>query len=317
MKRRTISYGTMAALALTACAANDLSPITMDDGASSSGAAGGTSTTGATGGGTSSTGATGDSTSVGCGASQQLVYLSTYVLDGANVTQQALYSFDPATLTVTEIGPLACPMVAGSDLPPLAMALDRQGTLWALAGAALYHIDTRDARCTATAFQPSADMMNVRLGIGFASDTPGGSTETAYLSTPKGLAKLDQQSLQVTPIGDFDADFFVVPDWGPTLAGTSDAQLFGVWGGFAVLGRIDPSSAHIESWSQLPATVNKGYAAIVWGGDVWIFGDPSSTGSAVLRHDTSTGTTTTVVPNLGFTVGGAGVSTCAPLTPPT
>jgi hypothetical protein len=293
----------MAVLALTACAPNDLSPITADQGISSTGGGGG--------------GATVSSTDGACDASKKLIYLSTYVLDGATPTQQALYSFDPATLAIAKIGPLACPVIAGSsESTPLAMALDRQGTLWALAVGrqSLYHIDPRDASCTATAFQPSADMMNVRLGIGFVSDTPGG-TETAYLSTPTGLARLDQQTLQVTPIGNFDVNPGLTDGLGPTLAGTSDGQLFGVSWLLGGLLRIDPSNAHIISTSQLPATVNKGFGAAVWGGDVWIFGDPTSAGSSVTRYDPSTGATTTVLDDIGVTVGGAGVSTCAPLAP--
>jgi hypothetical protein len=52
-----------------------------------------------------------------------------------------------------------------------------------------------------------------------------------------------------------------------------------------------------------------------WGGNFWLF--TASGGAAkVDTFDTATSTTTTVLPNIGFTVVGAGVSTCAPVVPP-
>jgi|GEM_PF-3500705 len=51
-----------------------------------------------------------------------------------------------------------------------------------------------------------------------------------------------------------------------------------------------------------------------WGGDFYFYTAPSN-GTVVTHLQTSTGATTTS-PELGFTIVGAGVSTCAPTAPP-
>ena len=63
--------------------------------------------------------------------------------------------------------------------------------------------------------------------------------------------------------------------------------------------------------------IGDAWAFAFWGGHFWLFTNPNMMGSSqVDRYDPSANTTTTEVNSVGFRIVGAGVSTCAPVTPP-
>jgi hypothetical protein len=61
-----------------------------------------------------------------------------------------------------------------------------------------------------------------------------------------------------------------------------------------------------------------GYAFSFWGGSFWFYTASDTDSTKVTRYDPTTNppTTTVAAPMLPFTIVGAGVSTCAPLTFP-
>jgi hypothetical protein len=223
-----------------------------------------------------------------------------YVLDTAYV----LYAFDPQALTFTTIGPLDCPGVGQAVLPSL--AIDDNRVLWATgAKNELYQVDPQNAHCTPTSFPPPPALTD-QVGIGFVGDA-------LYLSTEPSLYRVDQPSWQVTDVGEFQPDPAPEEGLGPSLAGTSDGRLFAVWLGPPTVGEIDPSSAAVL-WS-LPVTTesDKAYAVAVWGGALWLFLIPSTSGS-IVRYDLSTNTLTPVLPpgTTPFVLSAAASPACSP-----
>jgi hypothetical protein len=96
------------------------------------------------------------------------------------------------------------------------------------------------------------------------------------------------------------------------LTGTADARLIGFWTSPVTIGQIDKTTAAVISQTPLPAIAPAGgFAFSFWGGDFWLF-----TAGNVYQYTPPTATAPSVA-TYPFTVVGAGVSTCAPLTPPT
>jgi hypothetical protein len=103
------------------------------------------------------------------------------------------------------------------------------------------------------------------------------------------------------------------------LTGTGAGDLFGfyqyyrpgVMGG--AIGQIDKRTARIFGQAVLPmADPGNGWAFAFWGGNFYVFTDPSNNDkSAVTRFDPSDGSVVEVA-QLNETIVGAGVSTCAP-----
>ncbi|MCC6213248.1 MAG: hypothetical protein IT376_00125 [Polyangiaceae bacterium] len=297
----------LAPVALLACSANDAaSGSGFGGGASSgSGAQGGFGGVGAGGG--SGGGLITEAGLPSCDTGQ-FVFLMT--------SDRQLLRFDPPALTFSVIGVLDCP----ATFSPYSMAVDRGGTAWVhgqLGG--LARVDTTNAHCTTTNFAPNQQGFS-NFGMGFATDALGSSAETLYVSgvTASGdarLGRIDLGSLALVPIGAYDS----LAGRRAELTGTGDARLFGAFEGQPyVVAEIERASAHIAS--QVPAQgvtsppSGSNFAFAFWGGDFWLFVGPGS-GTTVHRHRPSDSTTAPMV-STPYTVVGAGVSTCAPLVPP-
>ncbi|HVY49619.1 MAG TPA: hypothetical protein VHB21_27185 [Minicystis sp.] len=228
--------------------------------------------------------------------------------------EKALYSFDPSTLTFTMVGPLMCPGSNGAQ--PFSMAVDRHGFAWVLyQGGRIFHVDIKTAACTATSYQPGQHGFT-RFGMGFATNGANTSDETLYLAdyNGTGLASLDLNSLTVTPVGHYDQLHAAAE-----LTGTGDGHLFGFFETPTIqIAEIDRTNAHILSKHAEPTlNIGSAWAFAFWGGSFWCFTNPNGTGSQVDQYDPMTGTTVTVVDDVGgFSIVGAGVSTCAPIKPP-
>jgi hypothetical protein len=269
-------------------------------GGSSSGAPGGS---GAFAGGSGPGSGGGDS---GCTEAAKLVY----VIGQDN----QLLSFDPPTTTFTPVGTINCPQ-NGGFATPFSMAVARSGMAYVLfSDGKLYLVDTGNAACTATSYPPNQAFFT--FGMGFVSDAPNSEAETLYVAdyNGTGIGKIDLTTMQLSVVGSYSGGLT-----GPAeLTGTGDARLYGFFLGTPVnVAEIDKSNAAILTQAPQPTVnIGSGWAFAFWGGDFWLFTDPAGFSSQVDRYQPSTGTTTTVKTGVGTTIVGAGVSTCAPVEPP-
>lgn len=243
-----------------------------------------------------------------------------YVVDRSGT----LLRFQPDSLTFTAVGPLNCPVAAG--VTPFSMSVDRDAMAWVVyQNGQLFNASTSDASCTATSFVPNqAGFEN--FGMGFVSDSAGSSSETLFvaggpsldmlLGTSSRLASIDTSSLTLTPRSG------TLGGW-PELTGTGAGDLYGFFpvtdpfaGGVTTVKRIDrDSGTPIETFNltELNTTGVTAWAFAFWGGRFYIFVEVSLGGTAVHRFEPMSGTFETVVPNSGYSIVGAGVSTCAPV----
>jgi hypothetical protein len=195
------------------------------------------------------------------------------------------------------------------------MAVDRTGVAWVLFETGqIGKVDTRDATCTMTTFQPGQQGFSVTFGMGFVSKVAGGADETLYVDLSAQLAAIDPSTLTLAPVGSFD-----VPSTRAELTGTGDARLFALLEGQPYnVAEIDKATGKVvhqapqNAISYAPETSNNAFA--FWGGDFYLFIGPGGT-TDVFHYRPSDGTTVKKL-TVAFEVVGAGVSTCAPTTTP-
>jgi hypothetical protein len=234
-----------------------------------------------------------------------------------------LIQFRPDLLTFTIIGLLDC-HAGGFDPGPFSMSVDRDATAWVLYAPSLggpgdlFRVSTEDASCAATGFVPNQHGFGV-FGMGFVSNAEGSSEETLFIAGGQALdigtgdaqfGWLDMTGLTVSPLG-------TVPGW-PELTGTGSAEL---WGFFPHstpprVHRIDKATGEVLFTYDLdvPTGLTEAWAFAFWGGDFYIFHKLMADASSnVYKLETDDGATTLVVPESGYRIVGAGVSTCAPV----
>ena len=290
------------AVVVAACSAADGSALDDGAGAGSSsgqGASAGTDvtlTTGGSGGGTNPD---------GCSEAAKLVY----VVGSSN----ELLSFAPATSTFSPVGTINCP-AAGAT--PFSMAVDRSGMAWVLfSDGRLYNVDTATAGCTPTGFVPNQALGFELFGMGFVADDPGSTAETLFVGAygGQGIGRIDLSNLALTVVGNYDGIFGAAE-----ITGTGDARLYGFFStANDTVAQIDKNTAHILDVHYPSVDIGDAWAFAFWGGSFYLFTNPQMFGSSqVDRYDPQTQTTTTVVPSVGIRIVGAGVSTCAPVAPP-
>jgi hypothetical protein len=302
MLRLTVLTGLLLTAACSAAPDDHTFQGTGGQGAGASSSGSGTSTTSGDvfdAGTTTSSGSGG-----GCSDAAKLVYLIG--------SDNALYSFDPPSLTTQLKGVISCPGAGGAT--PFSMAVDRQGVAWVLfSDGRIFHVDVQTVACTPTSFVPGQESFYT-FGMGFVSDAPNSVEETLYVGDylGKGLGKIDPVSLALTFVGPYSQ----LGGQAAEITGTGDAHLFGFYAGNPVIvAEIDKSNAQILSQAQPDVTIGSGWAFAFWGGDFWLFTSPSGT-SQIDQYRPANGTTSTVVQDIGSNIVGAGVSTCAPVTPP-
>ena len=296
---------------LAAFAACFMACSASSDTSTFTGTAAGTGTGTGSGGGAASssaglfdggTGSTGSGGGDGCSEQAKLVYVIG--------TNNELFSFYPPTLELTQVGTIACP---SNGATPFSMAVDRRGIAWILHNdGRIFHVDTTDASCTATAYQPGQLGLTL-FGMGFVSDAAGSEEETLHIAdyNGSGLATIDTETLQTSWVGAWD-DLF----GGAELTGTGDARLFGFFNQEpVVIAEIEKTNAAILSQAAQPSVeIGSGWAFAFWGGDFWLFTAPF--GDSQIDHYRPGVGTQIVKQNLGAVIVGAGVSTCAPVIPP-
>jgi hypothetical protein len=290
-----------------------------DDGAGASGAGSGT---GAFGGsffdGGPSGGSGGD-----CSEAAKLIY----VIDDVN----NFYKFDPTMASPSAfqlVGTLNC----ASTGTPNSMAVSREGYAYVLFGesdpyfpdtyncSAVNKVDIQTAQCLGpTPFQCGAKGFE-KFGMGYATESDQSTKETLYIgnSLTPALGSIDVTTGAVQSLG-------TMPNMGPEFTGNSVGEL---WGFFPYespaaaikLNKSNGQALQTLSLSSLP-DANQGlsmaWAFAYWGGEFYIFYmvSPPDSSSNVYKLNYN-GTVTKYIANTGIVIVGAGVSTCAPITPP-
>jgi len=235
---------------------------------------------------------------------------------------RTFYSFHPPTAEFKAKGILNCP--TGGAMPT-SMAVDRDGIAWVRHSDGLvWKVSTTDLTCTPTKYQPQSEAF-IKFGMGFATESKGGSAETLYLSDSNGagLAKLDTKTLGLSFIGPYTGDLAGTTS---ELTGTGDGKLYGFFvTSPAQIAEISKATGDIID----PKPLTGVYAGTAWafsfyGGDFFIYTNAAGSsglpkdngGSDVTKYSPSDGSITVVKSKIGFTIVGAGVSTCAPTTSP-
>jgi hypothetical protein len=323
----------VAALGLVACSGSNSQPGFGGGGSSSGGGGGGGGGSGSSGGngsggGSGSFGGSGGGSGGSSGGAsncsgQAANYV--YVLSAEN----ALYSFAPNLKQFTMIGPLQCQ----TTMQPNSMAVDRDANAYVnyvqsdpttgmdTAGV-IYKVSTKDASCSP---QPLMNLPNgwYRTGMGYSSDTAGGLTETLYLDgvsngvtgTGMGVGRVDLGAGVVTPIGPFTG---TVAGQNAELTGTGDARLFGFFTTKPVyVAQIDKTTgATPNPVAMTGVQTPTDWAFSFWGGHFYLYVSQGA-GTTVADYDPTTGSVNpSYMPNIGFDIVGAGVSTCAPIVQP-
>jgi hypothetical protein len=242
----------------------------------------------------------------GCSDAAKLIY----VVDSNN----QLSTFDGSTKSFHTLGALSCAASGGAT--PFSMGVDRNANAYVLySSGELFKVDTSSLACTKTAWTTQLGLQ--QFGMGFSTDTAGGTTDTLYIaggSTVMGatskLAKLDVNTFSATQVG-------TVTGW-PELTGTGNAEL---WGFFP-----DASSPRVEKINKATGAAAMTYpessiagtpsawAFAFWGGDYWIFlMKDFELSTTVYQINGANGTIKSMTAANGRTIVGAGVSTCAPV----
>ncbi|MEC9072475.1 MAG: thrombospondin type 3 repeat-containing protein [Myxococcota bacterium] len=233
---------------------------------------------------------------------------------------QEMLRYDPQVETVTDVGILACP--AGGGATPFSMAVDRSGVAWVLySDGSLWQVSIQDATCTATGFTPNQNGFEL-FGMGFTSDGPSTTDETLFIAggtqfmwnwTNGKLGTLSFPELAVTNVGTF-----AVGPGTPELTGTRFGEL---WGFFPTLtpplvAQIDKTNGQLLTTYELSSAIFgnvQAWAFAQWGGKFFLFYKGyADSGTQVWTVAGDTGVATQVIPDIGYKIVGAGVSTCAP-----
>jgi hypothetical protein len=341
------SVVTLLAAASLACGSSKGSGFGTDGSSSSggSGSSGGSSGglgSGSSGGGSGSSGSFGDaappppSGDSGAG-SNCTVGAGKYIYVVSDMNE--LYTFDPTLFpsasAFKDVGMVPC--VSGGGYVN-SMAIDRQANAYINIhpdGTIMKLTTTAPVTCTPTGFTSGQSMFSGDLGMGFAADSKGAATDTLYVSdnsgplgvctasTPTmgscwglGLGKVDLNSWTLTPLGAYTAS---AAGYNAELTGTGNGDLYGFFTTTpSSYGPIDKTNGHTDSPAPTVETsvmvAMGGYAFSFWGGDFYFYTAPS--GNTVPQHLSTSTMTVTAGDMLSFVIVGAGVSTCAPVTPP-
>lgn len=230
-------------------------------------------------------------------------------------SENELLRFYPPDLSLTTIGTIDCP----SASQPFSMAVDRQGVAYVLfADGEIFRVSTLTASCKPTSFVSDPGLFSVNFGMGFsANENDQGETlfiAGADLGNPGAtstLGTIDPSKFKLSPIAPLSK-----PIGNPELTGTGDARLF-AFGPDAPLSHfaeIDKATAQVKSdvLIDLQQTSISAWAFAFWGGDFYFFSSEQQGLSVVHKYTPGGSTTPPAVAQIGLTIVGAGVSTCAP-----
>jgi hypothetical protein len=219
------------------------------------------------------------------------------------------------------------------------MAVDRHAVAWVnFNDGSVFKVDTtqKGLPCTATTFSEGSSGFTPQLGMGFATVSSTDTAETLYVSdnggpggactstTPGagcmglGLGSITS-TLTLAPIGPYTN----AAGYNAELSGTGNGLLYGFFTTTpSELGTIDKKSGAVTNIIPLPTVNNSvgGYAFSFWGGDFWFYtayptnADPNPT-TSVTHYVSASKSASVVMTDIGFTIVGAGSSTCVPTAP--
>lgn len=243
-----------------------------------------------------------DSLNDGCSEEAKYVYVVT--------TDRQLFKFDPGSKTFLEIGKIDCPVYN----TPLSMAVTRDAVAYVLYdGGRLFRVSTSDASCEGQMANLWTGTQETR-GMGFA--TVGNSTEEVLYTyrmrpAPTQLATIDTTAWTTTAIGPMTGR--------PELTGTGKGELWGFFASAAngpVVARVDTNTGALTTTFDASAVgAPESWAFAFWGGEFYIFSMQYNEPSTTVYQVSATGQISVYMANTGMTIVGAGVSTCAPVTP--
>lgn len=257
-------------------------------------------------------------TSEGGGAPSDCAAAATfvYVLDSDNT----LYKFDPKVASkaaFTRIGVVNC----GAGTSPNSMAVARDGTAYVdlMSGSTckgVYKVDINTAECKgATAFSCGASGFG-QFGMGYSTDSASTTAETLFIGDTNAskMATLDPATGAVSVKG-------TLPASGPEFTGNAAGELWAFMPQasppkVAQINKATGAALKTFNLSALKASIlvsPSAWAFAFWGGDYYIFLQGDLDSSTNVWKMTASGAVTKYIPNTGFRVVGAGVSTCAPL----
>lgn len=224
--------------------------------------------------------------------------------------QNDLYAFSPATKGIAayeSIGRLNCP----SSSTPQSMAVDRNGTAYVFySSGQLFRVSTSDASCTAIpSYRHPVPDNPVMLGMGFTATTPGSKEEVLYIQSPDfGLARVDTSTFQVEQTKKF-------PGIAAELTGGQDGKLFHFEAMTGKLAEINLATMQSSFVHSLSIQGISAWAFARWGGQFYLFTAGFGLSKTTI-YNPATGLEELRDANVGFTIVGAGQSTCAPLEMP-
>jgi hypothetical protein len=251
-----------------------------------------------------------------CAAGTELTYVWA--------TNGDIYSFDPPSKTFTKIATPDC-----DASQPNSMAIDRNLVAWlnylepgsSSPNDNIYKFDlTKGSGCQASGIKITSGYNQV--GMAFSTDVAGGTTETLYLDGISGgeLARVDMTALTIVPIGNFSNDT-KLKGQSCELTGTGSGLLYGYFttAPNVRVAQLDKTNANALSDDELMGfSPPEDWAFEFYGGDLYLESYPNKSNapnSSVVQYDPVTkALDLAYVTNAGFTVIGAGVSTCAPIT---
>jgi hypothetical protein len=235
-----------------------------------------------------------------------------YTVDENNT----LATFDAELKQFNNLGQLDCPADFGAS--PFSMGIDRNANAWVLySSGELFSVNTETLACTATNWNSPNGIS--QFGMGFSTDTVGGTTDTLYIAggasptqSTSSLQKLNTTSMTSQPVG-------TVTGW-PELTGNGNAEL---WGWFPSSNGSTPRVEQIDKTTGAPLTTYMlptlsgtpmAWAFAFYGGDYFIFlMRGSETSTTVYQIDGTNGSIKGMTRTGNRTIVGAGVSTCAPV----
>jgi hypothetical protein len=237
--------------------------------------------------------------------------------------------FVPDQMKFELVGTLKCP--AGGGASPFSMALDRNANAYVLyrpgteTAGPVFKVSTEDASCESTPFVPGQAGLEL-FGMAFSANSAGDTNETLYVAgngyysfqTGKGkLASVAFPNMNVSYINNIQ-----LAGGSPDLAGTGGGELWGFFPNNSppLVGRIDKTNGQIVQSCALPSSQiqnTKAWAFAYWGGKfILFFQSMAESSTSVYGLDPISCKFGKVLNNIGYTVTGAGVSSCAPTKTP-